>query len=1069
MRDSHSPVSIKTSVPSLKGVIERRRLLDALSKLQVPARWLQSPSGTGKSTLAASYAHACKKLLVWYRLDERDNDPAFFYAEFAEAVRSQARLTKPLPKFSSDDHDRQRAFAQRFASALSEQPAKPTLFVLDDVQTIANEAMQQALAVLVAATAKGHELLFVSQSTAPMAFFDSIAARQLALLNDADLHFDLGECREMISALRIGDAHGESIAALTGGHAGALILACELLRGTDPKSALGVETVERVHSHLLTKLVEQMPQARRELLLQTAFVTQLTRAIAEQLAGVDAAAELDALVDSGLVRRVGSAANQGFEAHGLVQQGMRALVHSRLGSAQSRDLAERTATILVSNEQAEAAFALTTEIGSTERAIAVLQQLAVRYAAQGQVDLLMTSIAKLPAKETQRNAWLCFWVGQALLRVDEAQARTWFAYSYSAFEASSDVFGMRLAAASMVIAFGLEHADLRELQVWIDRHRDAGGETPVKSNERFEPTLHMATICAALMQGAYPPQINSHELILRLQEILEADDVWLSDDQRVQAARLLIEHARIFRSDIQPSSAIVATRRLIKKGVGGSLHRGRWLITTAYACFEDGNATESLEYLQQARALAEQNSSSRLQFELCFALANHWMKAQMLPQAEEELGRLEHLAESCPPAQRAELARIKARLFLLQDRYSEGLRWAEDAMRLAGPAGFSGANLRRFDVELVYALAANGRLTDALKLIKQHDAVPIEAGMAIADCLEFLVTGGTDLQLLRSGLRNAEQINFLNLLDRARSCLTQICEAALENGIETEFVQRLIAVKALEPLPLTGPSWPWPVRVTTLGEFRLEFKGQPYRPSHKAQDKPIELLKLLIACQALGREFAEKSWIVERLWPEADPAGGRKSLDMAISRLRKLLECEDGVVVNEGRVQLSTRHVWIDITPLLRAFADVRVARDDHTTGRSRTAERAAVSVNAVLMHYKGPFFAGEDGPPWLIAGREAIAGVVRHALSTADAILGGAGDTDLIPALQRAQLFDQASEDLARSLMRAHLRCGQPSEAIAVYRRLRDMLSLLMGLAPSSETEHIRKQALLQDARIPQ
>ncbi len=329
MRDAHFAVSIKTSAPSLEGVIERKRLLDALTQLQAPAKWLQAPSGTGKSTLAASYARARKMPLMWYRLDERDNDPAFFYAEFGNAIKTQARLTKQLPKFSSDDHDRQHTFAQRFAAALSEQPPKATLFVLDDVQSIANESMQQALTALVLATAKGHELLFVSQSTPPTAFFDAIAARQLALLNDADLHFDLAECKAMISALRIRGEHGESIAALTGGHAGALILACELLRGTDPKSALGVETVERVHSHLLTKLVERMAHARRDLLLQTAFVTELTRPIAEQLAGGDAAAEIDALVDSGLLRRVGSAADETFEAHGLVQQGIRALVHRR--------------------------------------------------------------------------------------------------------------------------------------------------------------------------------------------------------------------------------------------------------------------------------------------------------------------------------------------------------------------------------------------------------------------------------------------------------------------------------------------------------------------------------------------------------------------------------------------------------------------------------------------------------------------------------------------------------------------------------------------------------------------
>ena len=217
-----------------------------------------------------------------------------------------------------------------------------------------------------------------------------------------------------------------------------MILACELLRGTDPKSALGVETVERVHSHLLTKLVERMPHTRRELLLQTAFVTQLTRPIAEQLAGNDAAAEIDALVESGLLRRVGSAADEAFEAHGLVQQGIRALVYRRFEPVQdagscreNRDNSglTRPGRICVRASRLRSARLSVQSL--------YVQQLAERYAAQGQVDLLMSSIAKLPVNETQCNAWLCFWAGQALLRVDEEQARIWFAYSYSAFEAAS--------------------------------------------------------------------------------------------------------------------------------------------------------------------------------------------------------------------------------------------------------------------------------------------------------------------------------------------------------------------------------------------------------------------------------------------------------------------------------------------------------------------------------------------------------------------------------------------------------------------------------------------------------
>ncbi len=478
MRDTQYPSTIKTSPPSLEGVIERPRLLEALADLQAPAKWLQAPSGTGKSTLAAHYAQASGKTLAWYRLDERDNDPAFFFGEFARTVETHLALAKPLPKFVSDDHGRLQEFARRLATALNSQLKTLALLVFDDVQHLTSDEMQAALAALVAVSVDDSETLFVSQSSAPTAFFDAIAARHLSLLNDADLSFTNDECKAMTAALRIADTHAEDIAALTGGHAGALILACELLRGNDPGSALGVATVERIHLHLLGNLVDRMPAPRRELLTQTAFVAQITRSIAEDLAGADAALEIDALVDSSLLRRVGSVSEDMFEAHGLVRQGMQTLVRARTGGTEVRALAERTAAVLSANDQHEAAFALLAEIGSTARAIEELRSLAERYAKLGQSDLLLSSIAKLPTADVDRDAWLCFWTGQALLRVDEEQARLWFERSYAAFQVQEDRYGMRLAAASNVIAFQLECGDLRELDAWVDRHRRSAATPP---------------------------------------------------------------------------------------------------------------------------------------------------------------------------------------------------------------------------------------------------------------------------------------------------------------------------------------------------------------------------------------------------------------------------------------------------------------------------------------------------------------------------------------------------------------------------------------------------------------
>jgi LuxR family transcriptional regulator, maltose regulon positive regulatory protein len=1063
MKERSYKASLKTSPPSLANVVVRARLIDALADLVAPAKWLQAPSGTGKSTLAASYVAEGARAVAWYRFDERDNDPAFFFREFASAVEAQCRLSTALPKFLSDDHANPVQFARRFFATLIEQLQGRSVLVLDDVHQLTTEPMLASLACLIDFANERTEVLLVSEPSAPTAFFDAIAARRLAMLNDVDLHFDATECNAMTATLRIDDAQRGKIVALTGGHAGALVLACELLRNKDPSSVLATETVERIHSHLLSKLVERMLPRRRELLLQTAFVTQITRPIAAKLAGTEAAQQFDALVEAGVLRSVGADALEVFEAHGLVRQGIRAFAEAHFGRTEARALAERTATALIQENQAEAAFALLIEIDSTSRALETLQQLAETYAAQGQTELLMTSVAKLPSAKVQNNAWLCFWVGQALLRVDEDRARVWFGYAYAAFEASSDTYGMRLAAASIVTAFGLETGDLRGLDLWLARHEGAGGDKPVVAGDRFEASLLMGVMCTAFVRGTPPSE--EERVIARMRSLIDVDSAWLSDDQRVQAARLLIEHALVFSNAELGRIFIVATQFLIKQELGSLLHRGRWLIAAAQKLSDTGDVEEAREFLIEARILAEQANSPRLSFELGLFFADHWMKAQELDRAANELQLLEGIVGNVPPAQRAEYARIYARIHLLQERFPEGLRWAEEARRMAIPAGYSRAYLRSFDVELTYALAANDRLAEAIEVVRGIELEPREPLLAIENCLRFLHGGSTDLKLLRDGVAMARQVGFFNLLDRARLPLARICELALANDIERDFVLRLISLKQIKPRPDTGPAWPWPVHIRTLGGFRLDIDGKRYRPTHKAQDKPLELLKLLVSCQTLGRQSADKSWAAERLWPQADGENARKSLDMTVARLRKLLGRDEAIVSNEGRLQLSPLHVWTDVAPFLRALLQASSRRDDHMAGKRNDIEEVTASVTAVLDHYTGPYLADEDGPPWMLAGREAMASAVRHALLTADALLDGTSDRLLIPALEKAFAVDPTSEDLARSLMRAHLRQGHHSEVLRVYRRLRETLSLLLSIAPSAETDHIRQQAYAAEA----
>ncbi len=322
----------------------------------------------------------------------------------------------------------------------------------------------------------------------------------------------------------------------------------------------------------------------------------------------------------------------------------------------------------------------------------------------------MSSIAKLQTADVQRDAWLCFWTGQALLRINEEQARVWFAHAYAAFEADNNPSGMRLAAASSVIALTLEWADLQQLDAWIARHSAANGDVMVVDADRFEPYLLMGIICVALVRGSYPAQIDADAVIARMRILLESPAVWLSDDQRVQAATILMKHGHAFVRHELARTVIIATRSLQQRSTGGALHRGRWLIAASLTQLTRGDIAEAAIDLNEARALAKQSDSARLAFEVGFAATNHFMKSHNLPLAAEELSRLEDIVLKAPPAQRAEYSRMKARLLLLDGHLTEGLQWAREALHMAVPAGLTAATLRMFEIELIYALAANERI-----------------------------------------------------------------------------------------------------------------------------------------------------------------------------------------------------------------------------------------------------------------------------------------------------------------------------------------------------------------------
>jgi len=1062
----------KTAVPTLGNVVARAGLVSRFAQTVAPAAWLAAPSGTGKSTLVASYAAGSGRKLVWYRLDSRDDDPAFFYGSLAAALAAAVPEMPPLPRFTAEDGSDEAAFTDRFVAMLCNGNVPALLLVFDDVHRIHSELRQSNLARFALAACDRLAIVFIAEENAPPTFFDAIAARQLQLCNDLSLQFSPTECRALAVEARLAAPDGETLAALTGGHAAALVLACELLRGSGLAPSPGHPVVAQIHLHLLERLLLAATPTRRLLLEKTAFAPQITVELAELLAGDAAAAEIESLAACGLLRRIGGPQTPIFEAHGLLRRGMQTLLRQSRAPAAVQANALATAKALETIGAREDAFALYVERDAPEAAMGLLDTLAETWARSGQAALLTRALGQLPAELVDRRPWLGFWAGQALLGADEETARGWFERAYANFEVAQDESGMRIAAACVVTAFGLEYGDIRSFDAWLARHVRVGGETPVPRGCRHEASLCLGVVCAAIIEGSYPAGFDTAGLINRLRELVDDEAAWMTPDQPVEAARFLIDHARIFTTAEAALAMVVETRAHAESPTANALQRGRWWLSAALAADEHAQPETAQEYRARARALVEATPSRRLAFELGMSEVDAAIRVNDHAAAAARLAELETLAIAAPPALKAEHARLSARVLLLQGRAREGLHWAQAALQHAEHAGFTAGKARTYQLEAINAFVANDRLDEA----KAQNALLLQGlagrqrGVALAmeAALDYVAAEGDGVDALRLAFAHAAESGSIFLFSRAPKAIARLCERALAHDIEADFVRRVIAVQHLLPPENAGPTWPWPVRIRTLGGFELEIRGERYAPSHKTQDKPLELLKLLLTAQVLGRDSVDKIWAAERLWPDADTQNGRKSLDMAISRVRRLLADDAALQTPEGRLALSQRHVWTDVAPLLRLLRRVGAQRDRTVAGKTPPAAAVMAEIAAVLELYRGPYLPDEDPPPWLLAGREAVTAAVRTALVTAESVLKGHDDERLKQAMERAFAVDSTSEDLARALMRVHLRHGRHGEALIVYRRVRDMLSIVLSVTPSAETERLKEQCYAAAAAGP-
>ncbi len=241
----------------------------------------------------------------------------------------------------------------------------------------------------------------------------------------------------------------------------------------------------------------------------------------------------------------------------------------------------------------------------------------------------------------------------------------------------------------------------------------------------------------------------------------------------------------------------------------------------------------------------------------------------------------------------------------------------------------------------------------------------------------------------------------------------------------------------------------WPalpdLRVHLFGARRVDRGGVALSGAEASQRKPLDLLMLLAAHP--GRALPVPQ-VIDQLWPSLEMDAPRAALDMAVSRLRRLLGQPRAVEIGEGRVRLNTELVWSDVA----AFESLL----ENAARSTCLAERQAATEQALGL-YAGPLLGHERLHGLLAVRREALALRWLHALLELGETLQQQGR--LMAAVQcyrRGLAADPLCEPLYRALIGLYTQLGEAAQALHLYRACTVALREGLGVMPAEATRRL-------------
>lgn len=1045
----------KVSRPRLFGVVPRERLFALLDENRGrPLVWISSPPGAGKTALTASYLEDRGLPTIWYQVDAGDADPATLFHYLALAAEALGTTgSTSLPRFVPEHLSDLPSFARLFFRAFFTQLPDRLILVLDNYQEAPEDALlHDVLRHAIVEVPPDSSVIVISRVEAPRTFVQLAARGAMTEVGWDKLQLTLDEVRAIASKRRVTDdwllkaLHQQSQ-----GWAAGITLMLERLGHFDGKSQeLPTETRESVFNYFASLIFDQASEETRHILLSIAFLPRVTPSLAVELSG---RAEAPTLLEDLYRRRMFTDRRPGaepvYQFHALFLDFLKARVRELFAPEELDELLGRSAAVLEGSGEFDAAMDLYILAEDWDEAVRTILQEANGLLNSGRRQTLERWIQALPSTKLHTFPWIVYWLGMAHVQTAPTRGIDTLRLALDRFRDAQDLPGQVLCLAALLNAAHLGYFAIQEMDGWLDELLPKMEQLQAFPSPDVELRV-WGVLCSALFWSR-----PSHPWTAWAAQRVEALLAGGGDPAVALAAAASALSTTSLSGEFECGDRITEATAHLVNGCGASPSEAAWwLVWAGYLRFVEARYEEALDFLRRACQVAESNG---MRATFAMTIYTRFMvefRVSGWAVANATLAEMEAMPRPNYPVGEAMLYVYQARRAQFRGRCDE----AADLAELTHAAILRTGSLYQ---EMLFGMVDAELLLNAGRIEKARPLIAWSRNLIerapVFDCflaaLEFdeawlaFAEGKSNLAVtrLRESLSRAREGNRKYYLRYLECAMPPLFRLALEEGIEVDLVQDIIRMFRLKA-PKDAPDlWPWPVRMITLGRFKVQINGEDLEFPRKLPRKILLLLKAIVA---LGGRDVPEQVLCDALWGDEEGDAARNALSITVLRLRKLLGSNESVIHQGGKVSLNLEMCWVD--------AWVFEARLSDTGFDSQK----------VLALYGGTFLPEDEGESWSVAPRERLRGKFIDALSRYGATLESAGDLPgAVQCYMRGIDADPIVESFHLGLMRCYERLGKRTEALSVYRRLKHTLSVVLGVPPSDAAQRLFQDMLGRQA----